>query len=118
MNSCILHRPTSNRFYDLPDELQFLIFSFDPTFITKFKASLAKVNSQFLKGGFNVKSYNIKKFMNGQKERAKHRASFRVTAYYKVSIWLRNIEKFENTYPASYLRKINNPNNVKKKQSG
>jgi len=102
----------------LPDELQFIIFSFDPTFITKFKSSLDKVNLQFLKVRFNVKSYNIKKFMDSQKERAKYRAPFSVTCYYKVSIWLRNIEKFENTHPASYLHKINNPNNVKKKQRG
>ena len=56
--------------------------------------------------------------MDSQKERAKYRAPFSVTCYYKVSIWLRNIEKFENTHPASYLHKINNPNNVKKKQRG
>ena len=53
MSSQVIHK---DYFHNLPDELQLLIYSFDPTFIQRFRLGLNKVNEQFYKGGFHRKS--------------------------------------------------------------
>ena len=56
----------NNHFYRLPYELQLKIFSFDPTFIQRFKTSLAKVNDQFYKGGFYRKNLRVDRYIKKQ----------------------------------------------------
>jgi len=56
----------NNHFYRLPYELQLKIFSFDPTFMQRFKTSLAKVNDQFYKGGFHRKSLRVDLYIKKQ----------------------------------------------------
>ena len=133
------------KFDNLPNELQLLVFSFDPTFITIFKANWNKVKSQFLKGAFYRKNLRQEGYVKDQQKlcrrywlslRPEFSLSFRyghnisissltyktewnpkikaaiVTFVYSngrslnkytgknpVSIWLRNIDKFEKAYP-------------------
>ena len=56
MSSQVIHK---DYFHNLPDELQLLIYSFDPTFIQRFRLGLNKVNEQFYKGGFHRKSLRM-----------------------------------------------------------
>ena len=57
---------SKNYFHNLPDELQLLIYSFDPTFIQRFRLALNKVNEQFYKGGFYRKNISVDLYINRQ----------------------------------------------------
>ena len=58
---------SKNYFHNLPDELQLLIYSFDPTFIQRFRLGLNKVNEQFYKGGFYRKNLRADLYIERQK---------------------------------------------------
>ena len=66
-----------------------------------------KINSQFLKGGFNWYNqgnpscknwYYFYYISEGEKRLAKNMATFRKTRHSKVTTWLRNIEKYEEIH--------------------
>lgn len=57
---------SKNYFHNLPDELQLLIYSFDPTFIQRFRLALTKVNDQFYKGGFYRKNLRADLYIKRQ----------------------------------------------------
>lgn len=84
----------------LPQEIQRYIYEFC---YDKWQ-NMDKVLNQFLKGGFNRKNYKIKNFIKNEKIFAINAANFRKS---KVTKWLHNIKKFENTHPevATYLSK-------------
>ena len=63
MSSQVIHK---DYFHNLPDELQLLIYSFDPTFIQRFRLGLNKVNEQFYKGGFHRKSLRADLYIERQ----------------------------------------------------
>ena len=86
--------------FNLPEDIQRYIYEF----CSDKWENMDKVLSQFLKGGFNRINYNIKNFVKCEKKLAMSAANFRKS---KVTKWLRNIEKFENTHPeeANYLSK-------------
>ena len=87
--------------FNLPEDIQRYIYEF----CSDKWESMDKVLNQFLKGGFNRIHYNIKRFLKNEKKRAINSANFRNSRKSKVTIWLRNIEKFEKTHPeeANYL---------------
>ena len=89
--------------FNLPEDIQRYIYEFCPE---KWE-NMNKVLTQFLKGGFNRINYNIKKFVKVEKKLAINAANFKHSRNSKVTKWLRNIEKFENTHPevATYLSK-------------
>ena len=63
MSCQVIHK---DYFHNLPDELQLLIYSFDPTFIQRFRLGLNKVNEQFYKGGFHRKSLRADLYIERQ----------------------------------------------------
>ena len=63
MSSQVIYK---DYFHNLPDELQLLIFSFDPTFIQRFRVALNKVNEQFYKGGFYRKNLSVNTYIKSQ----------------------------------------------------
>ena len=63
MSCQLIHK---DYFHNLPDELQLLIYSFDPTFIQRFRVDLNKVNEQFYKGGFNRKNLKVDIYIKRQ----------------------------------------------------
>ena len=89
--------------FNLPEDIQRYIYEF----CSDKWESMDKVLNQFLKGGFNRINYNIKNFIKCEKKLAISAANFRNSRKSKVTKWLRNIEKFENTHPeeATYLSK-------------
>jgi len=89
--------------FNLPQDIQRYIYEFCHD---KWE-NMDKVLNQFLKGGFNRISYNIKNFIKNEKKLAINASNYRYSRKSKVTNWLRNIEKFENTHPevATYLSK-------------
>lgn len=89
--------------FNLPQEIQRYIYEF----CSDKWQNMDKVLNQFLKGGFNRINYKIKNFIKNQNLFAKKAANFRNSRKSKVTKWLCNIEKFENTHPevATYLSK-------------
>jgi len=89
--------------FNLPQEIQRYIYEFC---YDKWQ-NMDKVLNQFLKGGFNRINYNIKNFIKNEKKQAIKTANYRHSRKSKVTNWLHNIEKFENTHPevATYLSK-------------
>jgi len=87
--------------YDLPQEILRYIFDFDDLKYKGFKQIL----TQYIKGGFNTKNYNIDNYIKNERFYASSWASWRNSRNSKVTKWLRNIEKFQNTHPelATYL---------------
>ena len=63
MSCQVIHK---DYFHNLPDELRLLIYSFDPTFIQRFRLGLNKVNEQFYKGGFHRKSLRADLYIERQ----------------------------------------------------
>ena len=89
--------------FNLPQDIQRYIYEFC---YDKWE-NMDKVLNQFLKGGFNRINYNIKKFIKKEKKLAINAGKYRYSRKSRVTSWLRNIERFENTYPevATYLSK-------------
>lgn len=89
--------------FNLPQEIQRYIYEF----CSDKWENMDNVLNQFLKGGFNRINYNIKNFIKNEKKQAIKAANFRSSRKSKVTNWLLNIEKFENTHPevATYLSK-------------
>jgi hypothetical protein len=89
--------------FNLPQDIQRYIYEFC---YDKWE-NMDKVLNQFLKGGFNRINYNIKNFIKNEKKLAINASNYRYSRKSKVTSWLRNIEKFENTHPevATYLSK-------------
>ena len=89
--------------FNLPEDIQRYIYEF----CSDKWQNMDKVLNQFLKGGFNRINYNIKNFIKNEKKLAINSANFRNSSKSKVTKWLRNIKKFENTHPevANYLSK-------------
>jgi hypothetical protein len=89
--------------FNLPEDIQRYIYEF----CSDKWENMDKVLNQFLKGGFNRINYKIKNFIKNENKRAINVANLRNSRKSKVTIWLRNIEKFENTHPelANYLSK-------------
>jgi hypothetical protein len=89
--------------FNLPEDIQRYIYEF----CSDKWQNMDKVLNQFLKGGFNRINYKIKNFVKNEKKIAKNVANFKNSRKSKVTKWLRNIERFENTHPevATYLSK-------------
>ena len=89
--------------FNLPEDIQRYIYEF----CSDKWQNMDKVLNQFLKGGFNRINYNIKNFIKNENKLAINAANFRNSSKSKVTKWLRNIKKFENTHPevANYLSK-------------
>jgi len=89
--------------FNLPQEIQRYIYEF----CSDKWQNMDKVLNQFLKGGFNRINYKIKNFIKNEKLFALNASNFRNSRKSKVTKWLCNIEKFENTHPevATYLSK-------------
>lgn len=98
--------------FNLPEDIQRYIYEF----CSDKWQNMDKVLNQFLKGGFNRINYNIKNFIQREKKLAIKAANFRSSRKSKVTNWLCNIEKFENTHPeeANYLSKKKLEINFKK----
>jgi len=91
-------------FFNLPDELQLLIHSFDPTHIDTFKDNLKKLNDEFYKGGFYRNSLNIIGYVKYQDRWCRRycASGLRLTP---VKSWLKNIKLYEATIRELYLIK-------------
>lgn len=89
--------------FNLPEDIQRYIYEF----CSDKWQNMDKVLNQFLKGGFNRINYKIKNFIKNEKLFALNASNFRNSRKSKVTKWLCNIEKFENTHPevATYLSK-------------
>jgi hypothetical protein len=83
-------------FYNLPDELQLLIFSFDPTYMNNFKDNLKKLNEEFYKGGFYRNSLNIQGYV---KDQGRWCRRYCVSGLRKnpVKSWINNIQLYNTT---------------------
>ncbi len=89
------------KLYDLPQELLRYIYEFDD-----FKHNgLKQILDQYIKGGFNRINYNIAHYIKNERVYAVSAASWRNSRNSKVTKWLRNIEKFQDTHPelSTYL---------------
>jgi len=89
------------KLYNLPQEILRYIYEFDDL---KHKG-LKQILSQYIKGGFNRINYNITDYIKNEHVYAISVASWRNSRNSKVTKWLRNIEKFEDTHPelSTYL---------------